>query len=292
MEENDKEEMMKGTQTSYLAKNYKRDKTYRLSKYTYINSSLIQDVGSTELDEAAQLSKSVDKELESVKPVMAKWESLNKDLKKDGKGFAGEELKEESQKVITAISEFQKVNANAQSFVRLRMSLRNAVKTSEPERYQALYKQIEKDLTNSGELIEDKKDSQIKERMDKILEETDSNLIQYHVRLKQRRLKNALKLIGDRIAVLETMQNRGTYENEELASLQNYLSKLKPTAEDGELVVPPNAKVKAYLDSKFHKRYKIKDENDMVLFPEEPSIVDVVQGHQVTAILCQALHQL
>ena len=114
--------------------------------------------------------------------------------------------------------------------------------------------------------------------MDKILDETYSNLIQYHVRLKQRRLKNALKLINDRIAVLETMQNRGTYENEELAALQNYLSKLKPTAEDGELVVPPNAKVKAYLDSKFHKRYKIKDENDMVLFPEEPSILDVVQG--------------
>ena len=278
MEENDKDEMKKGTQTAYLAKNYKRDKTYLLSKYTYINSSLIRDIGKTDLDEAAQLSKPVDKELDSVKPLLAIWESLNKDLEKDGKGFAGEELKEESKKVITAISEFQQVNANAQSFIKLRMKLRDAVKIREPERYQALYKQIEKDLTNSGDLIEDKKDSQIKERMDKLLKETDSNIIQYHVRLKQRRLKNALKLINDRIAVLETMQNRGTYENEELAALQNYLNKLKPTAENGELVVPKNAKVKTYLDSQFHKGYKIKDEKDMTLFPEEPSILDVVQG--------------
>ncbi len=255
-----------------------REQLNKKSAHTYINSALIQDTGKLDLEEVSKLNQDFDKDLNASKVVYERKKFFDESLEKNRKGFAGENLKTETKEVLDVIELYQEINIPPQRLYMGYKGYWDVVRKLEPAKYQKLMEETRSELIASGKMTEDETNvEEMRKAVDEKLRK-DTYLRQYVIHIKDRRLKDAIKRVNDRITALKAMEKRGKYEEEELAQMEEYKKRLDPGNMNGELVVGKEGVHKEYKDSQFSNYYILREEKETALFPEPPSSMDVYQG--------------
>ena len=252
------EEIKKNKMQGYM-RVAKRKKLVLQSKYSYIHSGLVQDTGSQDYDDVKEINRKDSDKVKSVQSVYEKFDRLKINLNADKEKLAGIATKEETLEVLKAIEEYGDCDFDWERLETQGIHVfewKELMERFEPERVSSF----------QGD------------DADKLFFEKEGDPAQYFECMRSVRLRKALNAIKLRIGELEKKQKKDDYDNEELAKLTEYLHMLDHNTK-GELVVPPNTKVKKVKDTQFTSDYTFKDARDIELFPEKPMLSDLIQGN-------------
>ncbi len=304
--------------------NYKRSTVGKNASHTYVLNSLIQDSGRTywdaelrkgekpsetsmkisdEISEVAQINKKSDHELRSEKPAYEKRKRIKEMLDTDEAGFAGQELQDESRKVLDAVKEYMSFEHSVQSLkADSDFDLKGAdlMRKLEPGKHKELQEKAKSELKKS-EKAENKKpdldaamlseeavlsegeeaisEKQLTNKMNEIFYREEGDKYQYYFRLKSESRERALNLLIDRMSDLNKLQDRTAYQQAELERYAEYLEQLHSVNESGNLKYDiKKDKLVKVEDTEFSDEYHFISVKDQPLFPEDPKLTDLVQG--------------
>ena len=250
----------------------------RSSPISYIRNSLIQDSG-TKAGEMEKVNRDVEYELNSTREEGKRKKRIQDRLKSAEGGYANSPLQEKSRDVLEAIKKYLLLDSPAQVLfgtLKEYAEIDKLLNDFEQDRVESIRGRAIERLNRNKQDPSDEK--LLKQEIQNILTEEEGGPLQYMQRLRPKALKTARDKIQKRIDELEEMQNKGSYEEEELSKLRDYLKDLVVKENvSGDLQFRPKDAWRMG-DNKLESSLRMVSAESIELFHEDPKITDVVQG--------------